>query len=156
MNVIAAPDQTDLTAQARGFTAVELLIVMAVMALLVALAIPSYQSAIRKSRRSDATSAIATLMQAQERYRAASSAYAAALADLPASDTSANGYYALSVTGTPTATSYALRAMAVTGKSQISDSGCQMLTVAVSNGQFTYGSGNASGTANATDSCWAK
>jgi type IV pilus assembly protein PilE len=156
MNVTPAKHPTCLAAPVRGFTAIELLIVMAVMALLAALAIPTYQGAIRKSRRSDATSAITMVMQAQERYRAASSAYTAVWADLRASDATANGYYTLSVVGTPTATGYSLQAAANSGKSQASDSGCQTLTVTVTRGQITYGSANASGTANTTDTCWPK
>ena len=144
------------TPPVRGFTVVELLVAVAIMALLAALAVPSYQSAIRKSRRSDATSALSALMQAQERYRAASSAYAPTLKDLGATDTTANKYYTLSIPKGANATDYAVKATANTDSSQASDAGCQGLLVTVTKGQITYGSTDADGTANAVDKCWQK
>jgi len=52
---------------ARGFTLIELLIVMAIVALLAAIAYPSYQNQVRKSRRSDGHIALTTAAQQLER-----------------------------------------------------------------------------------------
>ena len=50
-----------------GFTLIELMIVVAVIALLAAIALPSYQDSVRKSRRADAKAALVQLAQFMER-----------------------------------------------------------------------------------------
>ncbi len=52
---------------ARGFTLIELMIVVAVIAILAAIAYPSYQDSVRKSRRADAKAALLDLAQFMER-----------------------------------------------------------------------------------------
>lgn len=52
----------------RGFTLVDLMIVVAIIALLSVIAFPSYQEALRKVRRAEARAALLQLMQEQERY----------------------------------------------------------------------------------------
>lgn len=52
----------------RGFTLVELMIVVAIIAVLAAVAIPSYQSSVLKSRRADSEGALQQFRQAMERH----------------------------------------------------------------------------------------
>jgi type IV pilus assembly protein PilE len=52
----------------RGFTLVDLMIAVAIIAFLSAIAFPSYQEALRKVRRAEARAALLQLMQEQERY----------------------------------------------------------------------------------------
>ena len=59
----------------QGFTLIELMIVVAVVALLAAVALPSSQSYIRKSRRADAFIALSNVQMAQERWRASHLTY---------------------------------------------------------------------------------
>ena len=60
----------------RGFTLLELMIVIAIVAALAAIALPAYNDQLRKSRRSDAKIALVSLVQLQENYYAARSTYA--------------------------------------------------------------------------------
>jgi type IV pilus assembly protein PilE len=59
----------------KGFTLIELVVVLGVMAILVTLALPSFQDALRKSRRSDAMDTIMNIHLAQERWRANHTTY---------------------------------------------------------------------------------
>ncbi len=58
-----------------GFTLIELMIAVAVVAILAAIAIPSYQSSVRKSRRQDAKTALLDLAAREERYFTLNNAY---------------------------------------------------------------------------------
>ena len=52
----------------RGFTLIELMIVVAIVAILAAIAYPAYTESVRKGRRAEARTALAELLQQQERH----------------------------------------------------------------------------------------
>jgi type IV pilus assembly protein PilE len=62
----------------RGFTLIELMITVAVIAILAAVAFPSYQDSLRKSRRTDAKNALTQATANMERYYAEKNTYATA------------------------------------------------------------------------------
>lgn len=73
---------------ARGFTLIELMVVVAVVAILAAIAIPNFLEQSKKGRRSEAMSAVGELQLRQERWRAEHPSYGSEtdLGTLPASD----------------------------------------------------------------------
>ena len=141
-----------------GFTLIELMIAVVVLAIVVALALPSFLGSIRKGRRSEAFTALSAIQQAQERYRSNNAAYAATLATLGLSSPSGpGGYYSLSISS-PSATGYEVSAAAVAGTSQASDGNCAKLSVKADRGEIKVASCNAcaSFTYAATDACWSR
>jgi len=82
----------------RGFTLIELMIVLGVVAILAAVAIPLYTSSVQKSHRTDAKAALTTAAQAMERWFTERNTYAGALLGVGGiyGATSSNGYYTMS------------------------------------------------------------
>lgn len=59
----------------RGFTLIELMVVVTVVGILAAIAIPSYQESVRKSRRAQAKADLVELAQTLERFRTVNGSY---------------------------------------------------------------------------------
>lgn len=115
--------------KAAGFTLVELLVAIAIIGILSTIAIPSYQEAVRKSRRADAHAGLTSMALEQENFRMINAAYASATGSdsndvkLPSSE-----YYSFAISGT-SASAFTIKATAKTGTSQIKDTGCTELTI---------------------------
>lgn len=145
-------------ARARGFTLVELVITMVVAAILLGVAIPSYEHAIEKSRRTDAKTAVLDLAAREQRYYGTSNSFTTDFADLgyapanqnPTSVTVGSGYYSVTLgPATPTDPPTFTVTATATG-SQLSDTACRTFTVDNTGLQKAYDS---SGNDNTT-TCW--
>jgi type IV pilus assembly protein PilE len=64
----ADPSRPRAPRVARGFTLVELMITIALVAVLVAIAFPTYESYVRRSKRASAQSALMTIANRQQAY----------------------------------------------------------------------------------------
>lgn len=69
-----------------GFTLIELMIAVAIVAILAAIAYPSYQDSVRKSRRGQAKADVVELAQRAERFHTINNSYVGFWATVPTSD----------------------------------------------------------------------
>ncbi|ATD68882.1 pilus assembly protein PilE [Luteimonas chenhongjianii] len=117
----------------RGFTLIELMIVIAIVAILVGIALPMYQDAVRKGHRGQAKADLVELAQRAERYRTINQgSYAGFWAQVPAGDRNSprtgNVRYVLTREGGDTAaTTFVLQATPQGG--QQSDTRCLILAI---------------------------
>ena len=156
-----------------GFTLVEMMIVVVVLTLLAAIAIPTYSNQIRKSRRSEAKTALLDLAGREERYMATNGTYTSSAANLGYSTFTSigSGYYSLAVTAgangagaltatAPTATTagtpaaYTLTATAQSQGGQTKDTNCLAFQVNSLGQQTSYNSTSTYTSATLTTGCW--
>lgn len=131
-----------------GFTLLELMIVVTVIAVLAMIAIPSYSEQIRKGKRAEAVQAIGDLQLRQERWRAEHATYGS-LADLGgASLNSSLKNYTISVNDPPIAGGYTITA---TRKNDLAnDPKCANFTMTVASGVATKSTSDGQN----VDYCW--
>jgi type IV pilus assembly protein PilE len=133
------------TLGSRGFTLLELVITMAVVAILASIAIPAYNSYILKSHRTDAKTALLDMASMEERFFSTNNIYSQSPADLGYSQTTfpiasvGNGYYSVSQTAftaaaaptaaLPSGTPAYYQFTATPINTQVSDTACTSFTL---------------------------
>ncbi len=122
-----------------GFSLIELMVTVAVVAILASIALPAYMSSVRKSRRTEAKTALLDLAGREERYYNTNNSTYTALANNLGYGTAAvstlavgTGYYQVTISspaanGVP-APSYELVAVPITAD-QLKDAQCLQFTL---------------------------
>ncbi len=145
--------------QQKGVTLIELVVVMIIIGILAAVAIPSYRQYVLRSQRSDAKDALLALATQQEKFYLQCNSYATDIAaanncgagDLQGAALSKNGWYQLAVDAVANPlTSYTVSATAVAGGNQEQDVACQVFRVTNLGVRTAEDDGGADNTAE----CW--
>jgi type IV pilus assembly protein PilE len=109
----------------RGFTLIEVMIVVVILGILAAIAFPSYQQYVIRGNRTEGMALLNDAAARQERYFSQNNAYASTAIKLGLPAVSANRLYALSVT----ADSESYKLAATPQGSQARDTTCGKLTL---------------------------
>ena len=142
----------------RGFTLIELMITVAIVAILASIATAAYTSQVQKSRRTDARSALLDLAGREEKLFSTSNAYSDLPSDLgygPVGGpgwpiTVGSGYYQVTVLTPDPNQGGAAGTYLITANSfgmQVNDSACTSLSVNQLGAQTSTGTGTAA-------TCW--
>ena len=135
----------------RGFTLIELMVVVAVVGILVGIALPSYQDSVRKGRRGQAKSDLVELAQRAERFHTVNNAYDAgdgfwdSVADEDKQSPRGSGPAHYLITEVEGANSFTLTAEPQDG--QVADTRCGVLTINQAGQKTEDGTGEVS-------DCW--
>lgn len=134
--------------QQKGFTLLELMIVVGIVGVLAFIAYPGYKSSVLKSHRADATSSLMDAMQREERYYSENNTYVLDLTQVGLSSstnvTTSNGYYKITSQADSNGISVGVILTATAIGSQTSDT-C---------GTFTLNSNGAKTTSSGSSDCW--
>jgi type IV pilus assembly protein PilE len=145
-----------------GFTLVELMVVTVIVAILVAIALPSYRASVLKSHRTEAKSILLDLAGREERYMGTNGAYTNDATQLGFSTGFGNafgsGYYSIATSPPTAGTVSSSTAAAVPAQfqftataisAQTKDTLCAKFTIDQSGTQVSYDSSS-----NVSTGCW--
>ncbi len=136
-----------------GFTLIELMIVIVIVGILAAIAVPSYTDYISKARRTDALNGISNVALALERYYSINNAYPNDIAVLPApsSSSSPDGYYDMSLNATvANANSSQFEILATRNNANPDDKNCKVFRLT----QTGVKSATDDSPTDSTSTCW--
>jgi len=136
-----------------GFTLIELLTTIVVIGVLLAIAVPTYQDQVRKTRRNAAAIALTEMANLEEQFYADNFKYTAIMASLPYPTSSGgDGDYTLSIPSVTTSPpGFTVQAVAKSGQTQYQDTDCRTFTLTSSG---IKGSKNSGGADSAGKGCW--
>ena len=138
----------------RGFTLLELMIVLVIIAILAAIAIPAYGRYAFRAHRVDGQELLLRIANAQERYYSTNNAYGS-LTDIGFADPaiSEKGYYSVGVTvsADPSGAASAAFVATATGVGGQYQDMCEPLTI---DNAGNKNPGPASASSNSNGSCW--
>ena len=112
--------------KSKGFTLIELMIVVAIIGIIAGIGYPSYTEYVKKSRRADGHLALLNSVQSMERCKTTQFSYANCTLSGSLS-TSPEGFYTLAIATGTTASSFTIEATAQ--NTQANDTGCVTLTI---------------------------
>ena len=146
-----------LQPRACGFTLIELMITVVVIAILTAIAIPVYLNQVREARRTDARTALLELAGREERYFATNNAYTTSAQNLGYSSFGTkypigSGFYYIDtpvVNNGASPPTFTLEAQPEPGTDQVNDTACTTFSVDSTGAQSATGSGT-----NPSSTCW--
>lgn len=144
----------------QGFTLIELLIAVLIVAILAAVALPSYREYTMKSRRSSAIAALTAVAQAQERWRSNRASYSNSLSNLGfTSSTTSDGNYELTLSGlgdpAQYVSGYQIKAEAKSTGKQSNDVRCAVMIMRMDGGNLRY-LAQTQAAADSQQECWPK
>lgn len=140
-----------------GFTLIELMITIAILAILVAIVVPSYNAQVRKGSRSDAITGLTRAAQDLERCRSDTLAYNHAnCTDYTGGILTDRELYTITAAdidgaADQNAQDFTLRADPVAGTSQANDDRCAVFTLDHTGLRFAR---HADGATDTTEECW--
>ena len=135
MKPVTAQKGSSRPGVAGGFTLIELMVVVAVVAILAAIAIPSYQESVRKSRRGQAKADLVEVATLAERYRTVNNQYTGFALAHDVSPSTGTAYYNLAIDVSDTGSEFTATATPIAGTPQQVDR-CGTLAITQAGARF--------------------
>ncbi len=135
-----------------GFSLIELMITVVIIAIVTSIALPSYREHVKRTMRTDATTALLRLAAEQEKFYISNNSYTTDLNELNIVGTD-EGLYTLAVASDNLVTTFIATASTKDGESQEDDNKCSSFSIDANGNRGAIGD-TGSGDVDTTESCW--